>query len=67
MLQVLSGFSETNHTKWFLVPFVKNFQEKSKFQFCKNNYQPRRGEKYPGLLVTGRVEGKVLRNVPASQ
>ena len=55
MLQVLSGFSETNHTKWFLVPFVKNFLEKSKFQFCKNNYQ--RERKISGALEDWEREG----------
>ena len=50
MLQVLSGFSETNHRKWFLVPQLKISRKNLNSSFAKIITRP--GEKYPGLLMT---------------
>ena len=50
-------------------PFVKNFSEKFKFQFCKNNYpqSERKRERRKISRALDDWEGKAVRNVPATQ
>ena len=57
-LRVLSGFSETNHTKWFLVRLLKISRKNLNSSFARiitrSQREREREEKYPGLLMTGR-------------
>ena len=60
MLQVLSGFSETNHIKWFLAPLLKISGKNLNSSFARIISGKRK--------IFGAVdgwEGGALRNVPA--
>ena len=67
-LRVLSGFSETNHTKWFLVRLLKISRKNLNSSFARIiTRSQRERERREISRALDDWEGKAVRNVPATQ